>query len=143
MPNKLIKDLKKLENKKQAELLQGFFKTGKGQYGEWDIFLGIKVPIQRKVCSKYDLSLEAIQKLLNSKIHEHRLCALFALVAKYKKSNKIEKSKIFKFYLDNSKKINNWDLVDLSAPNIMGDFLLEKDNLLLVHVLHTPLQYFE
>jgi 3-methyladenine DNA glycosylase AlkD len=126
MPHKLIRDLKKLEDKKQAEILQRFFKTGKGQYGEGDIFLGIKVPIQRKVCKGYgDLSLEAIQKLLDSRIHEHRLCGLFVLVSKYKKSNKIQKGKIFKFYLKNAKKVNNWDLVDLSAPNIVGDYLLE------------------
>ncbi len=126
MPHKLIKELKGLSNSKQSEILQGFFKTGKGQYGEGDIFLGIKVPIQRQACKKYNLSLEAIQKLLNSKIHEHRLCALFTLVAKYKKvKNKKEKGKIFKFYIKNAKKINNWDLVDLSAPNIVGDYLLE------------------
>ena len=130
MPTELMKDLKKLEDKKQAEILQRFFKTGKGQYGEGDIFLGIKVPIQRKVCKSYgNLSLEAIQKLLNSSIHEHRLCALFVLVSKYKKANKIEKGKIFRFYLKNAKRINNWDLVDLSAPNIVGEYLLEHPEL--------------
>jgi 3-methyladenine DNA glycosylase AlkD len=126
MPHKLIKDLRKLKDKKQAENLQRFFKTGKGEYGEGDVFLGIKVPIQRKICKNYgDLNLNAIQKLLNSKIHEHRLCGLFVLVSKYKKSK--NKKEIFKFYLKNTKKINNWDLVDLSSPNIVGEYLLNKD----------------
>lgn len=123
---KLIKELEKVQDKKQAELLQRFFKTGKGEYGEGDIFLGIKVPVQRKICSKYDLELEDIQELLNSGIHEHRLCAIFALVAKYKKHEKL-RGKIFRFYLKNTKRINNWDLVDLSAHKIVGDYLLDKD----------------
>jgi len=130
MPSKLIKELEKLEDKKQAEILQRFFKTGKGQYGEGDVFLGIKVPIQRKVCKNYgNLSLDAIQKLLNSNIHEHRLCGLFVLVSKYKKADNNEKGKIFRFYIKNAKKINNWDLVDLSAPGIVGNYILENPEL--------------
>ena len=125
MLNSLKKELQKLSNPKQAKLLQRFFKTGKGQYGEGDIFLGIKVPVQRKTAKKYKLSLNEIQKLLNSKIHEHRLIGLFILIDKYKKSNNIDKGKIFNFYLKNTKKINNWDLVDLSAPNIVGNYLIE------------------
>ena len=125
--NNLKKDLQNLANPKQAELLQGFFKTGKGQYGEGDIFLGIKVPEQRKVAKKYpDLSLNPIRELLSSKIHEHRLTSLFILIDKYKKSDEKEKKEIFNFYLKNTKNINNWDLVDLSAPNIVGNFLLDK-----------------
>lgn len=120
-------DLKKLANPKQAALLQRFFKTGKGEYGEGDIFLGIKVPEQRKVAKKYDLSLKEIQELLNSKIHEHRLTSLFILIKKYNKSNENEKKKIFEFYLKNTKNINNWDLIDLSAPKIVGNYLLDKD----------------
>jgi len=131
MLNKLIKELKSLENKKQAELLQGFFKTGKGQYGEGDIFLGIKVPVQRSVAKKYlDLSLEDVQELINSGIHEHRLVGLLILVERFKKSE--EKKEIFDFYLKNSRKINNWDLVDLSAHKIVGAFLLDKDRNILL-----------
>ena len=130
MPKKLIKELDRLGDKKQAESLKKFFKTGKGQYGEGDIFLGIKVPVQRKVCSKYDFELKDIQQLLNSKIHEHRLCGLFSLISKYKKANKIERGRIFSFYLRNSKKINNWDLVDLSAPNIVGDYLFKNPKII-------------
>ena len=125
------KDLQKLANPKQAEILQRFFKTGKGEYGEGDIFLGIKVPEQREVAKKYDLTLEEIQDLLSDKVHEYRLTALFILVNKYKKSDKKNKKEIFDFYLKNTKSINNWDLVDLSAPNIVGDYLLDKDKSIL------------
>lgn len=121
------KNLQRLANPEQAKILQRFFKTGKGQYGEGDIFLGIKVPEQRKVAKKYlDLSLKEIQEMLSSKIHEHRLTSLFILIEKYKKSNDNEKKKIFDFYLKKTKNINNWDLVDLSAPNIAGDYLSDK-----------------
>lgn len=129
MLNNLIKELESLADSKQAELLQRFFKTGKGQYGEGDVFLGIKVPIQRGVAKRYEnLSLKEIQELLNSKIHEHRMVGLFILLDKYKSE---DKRKIFEFYLKNSKRINNWDLVDLSAPNIPGNFLLDKDKTIL------------
>jgi 3-methyladenine DNA glycosylase AlkD len=135
MLKNLISDLKKLEDKKQAQLLQGFFKTGKGQYGEGDIFLGIKVPVQRKVARNYnDLSLKDIQTLLNSKIHEHRLCALFILTHKYEKTKKKE---IVDFYLKNAKKVNNWDLVDSSAHKILGDYLLDKDKKILYQLANS------
>lgn len=128
----LKKDLEKLSDKKQAALLLGFFKTGKGQYGEGDIFLGIKVPVQRKIAKKYkDLSVKDTESLLKSKIHEHRLVALFILIDIYKRADKKEKKTIFNLYLKNYKWINNWDLVDLSAPNIVGDYLLDKDRSIL------------
>ncbi len=127
MLNSLIQELEKLANPKQAEMCLKFFKTGKGEYGEGDIFLGIKVPVQRKIASKYSgLPLIKIQELLNSKIHEHRQVGLFILTDKYKKSSEQERANIFNFYLKNTKNINNWDLVDLSAPNIVGDFLSDK-----------------
>jgi 3-methyladenine DNA glycosylase AlkD len=128
MLNKLKKELDSLADKKKAVILQGFFKTGKGQYGEGDIFLGIKVPVQRGVAKKYlDLLLSDIQKLLNTKIHEYRLVALFILIDKYQKGSDNEKKKIYNLYLKNYNNINNWDLVDLSAPKIVGDYLLNKD----------------
>lgn len=125
---KLQKELKSLANPIQAANLQRFFKTGKGQYGEGDVFLGIYVPIQRQAAKKYaDLSLAELGKLIKSKIHEERLVSLFILIMKYKKADEAGKKKIFDFYLKHAKHINNWDLVDLSAPNIVGDYLLEKD----------------
>ena len=127
--NDFKKELNSFGNKNQAIILRGFFKTGKGQYGEGDIFLGIKVPIQRNISKKYDLELSEIQELFNSKIHEHRLCALFILIEKYKKSS--NKKQIFDFYLKNTKNVNNWDLVDLSAHNIIGNYLLDKDRFII------------
>ena len=123
----LRKDLKKSSNKDKAKLLQRFFKTGKGEYAEGDIFLGISVPQQRKLAKKYsNLDILTLQSLLDSKIHEERLIALLILVENYKKSHEEQKYQISSFYLKNTKNINNWDLVDLSAPNILGNYLLEK-----------------
>ena len=128
MLNELKKELRELSNETQAKTLQRFFKTGKGEYGEGDIFLGIKVPVQRKVAKKHhNLELESIQNLLNSKIHEYRFTALVILMNQYPKN----KEKIFNFYLKNLKNINNWDLVDVSAPRIVGDFLLDKNRKIL------------
>lgn len=125
MLDELKKELSALANPEQAANLQRFFKTGKGEYGEGDIFIGIKVPVQRAVAKKHlDLSYNDLQELLNSKIHEHRLIALIILVNKYKKlkKDKLKQREIYEFYLKNTERINNWDLVDLSAPNIVGDF---------------------
>src|SRR3989338_2428805 len=124
----LKKDLHKLANPEQAKLLQRFFKTGRGEYGEGDVFLGIIVPDQRKIAGKYKfLNLKDIQYLLNSKFHEERMVALFILVEQYKKGDELLRKKIFDFYLNNTKKINNWDLVDLSAVKIIGHYLYGKD----------------
>lgn len=125
MLNELKKDIENEKNPEQSKNLQRFFKTGKGEYGEGDVFLGIKVPIQRKIAKRYtELSFNDLQTLLDSKIHENRLIALIILVNKYKKYKKdtTKKRQIFEFYLKNTSNINNWDLVDLSAPNIVGDF---------------------
>ena len=125
--NELKKELESLADKKQAALLQRFFKTGKGEYAEGDIFLGIKVPVQRAVAKKYrDLSLTDIQQLLNSKIHEHRLIALLIMIQKFDQAEEDARKEIFEAYLRNTHNINNWDLVDLSAPNIVGNYLLDK-----------------
>ncbi len=150
---KIINDLQKLKNPAQAKNLQRFFKTGKGEYGAGDIFLGISVPEQRKIAKKYyqDATFADIQKLLNSKIHEHRLVALLMLVAKFNspnchphesedpvllwdsrfRGNDNKKKEIFKFYFKNIKNINNWDLVDLSAHKIVGSYLLDRDKKIL------------
>lgn len=120
--------LQKLANPEKALLYAQFFKTGKGEYGEGDKFLGIVVPEQRKAAQKYsNLSLPELQQLLSSKIHEYRLTALFTLLKKYQKATESEKKELFDFYLHNTKNINNWDLVDSSAPYIVGTYLLDKD----------------
>ena len=129
----ILNEFQNLKNPEKAQILSRFFKTGKGQYGEGDIFLGIKVPEQRKLAKKYSgLSIKDIEALLKSGIHEQRLTALLILIIKYKKADLSEKQKIFDFYLKNTKFINNWDLVDLSAPNIVGHFLFDKDKFILI-----------
>ncbi|NCN07721.1 DNA alkylation repair protein [Candidatus Falkowbacteria bacterium] len=123
----LTKELESLSNKKKAIVLQGFFKTGPGEYGEGDVFLGIVVPVQRQVAKKYlDLRYSDLKQLLNSKTHEYRLVAVLILVTNYKTSDGKIQKQIFNFYLKNLKYINNWDLVDLSAPNIIGNYLLNQ-----------------
>ena len=129
MLDKLRLDLQKIADPIKAKNYARFFKTGKGEYGEGDNFLGVVVPNQRQIAVKYkDLSLVDLQKLLSSNIHEYRLTALFILVSQYKqfKKDKEKRGVIIKFYLKNTKNINNWDLVDSSAHYILGDYLLDK-----------------
>jgi len=124
----LRSELKKEADQEQAVNLQRFFKTGKGEYGEGDIFYGIKVPVQRRTAKNYrDISLEDVGELLNSPIHEERLVSLFILVDQYTTGDDKTKEKIFRFYIKNTGKINNWDLVDLSAPKIIGAHLFNRD----------------
>jgi len=128
----LKKDLENLADPEKAKILSRFFKTGKGQYGEGDFFLGIVVPKQRTIAKKYArLPLGDIGRLLKSKIHEHRLVSLLILVNTYKNADKKDREKIVDFYLKQKRNINNWDLVDLSAPNILGEYLLDKDRTVL------------
>lgn len=132
MLDQIRNELENLGDPERAKKLSGFFKTGKGQYGEGDVFLGIPVPIQRKVSKKYQsLTLVDLQKLLVSKIHENRLTALLILVLKYGKGDQRTKKNIFNFYLKNSFYVNNWDLVDLTAPKIVGNYLLDKNRSIL------------
>lgn len=122
------KEMQKLADPARAKVMQGFFKTGPGQYGEGDIFLGITVPQSRKLAKKYtSMSLADVKKLLQSKIHEERLVALLVIVERYKS----DPDKTARFYLDNLKHVNNWDLVDLTAPNILGAHLLGRDRAIL------------
>jgi len=119
--------LRKLGNKQKARILQGFFKTGRGEYAEDDIFLGVRVPEIRKLAGEYqDISITDVQKLLKSPIHEERLLALIIFVIKYSKGNDVVKKRIYELYLKNTRHINNWDLVDLSAEKIVGDYLTDK-----------------
>jgi 3-methyladenine DNA glycosylase AlkD len=122
----LRKELFKFKDSEQAKNLSRFFKTDKGDYGEGDKFLGIKMAPQRVIARKYkDLPLLSVQSLLDSKYHEERMLGLLILVYKYQDSD--DKESICKFYLKNWKAINNWDLVDVTTPQIVGDYLLEKD----------------
>ncbi len=122
------KALKKHGTKTKARSSSWFFKTGKGQYGYGDVFIGVTVPEQRKVAKHFkDLPLPEIKKLLLSKYHECRLTALIILVAQFNAGDEKTREKIAKFYLVNAKRVNNWDLVDSSAPYILGQYLLHKD----------------
>ncbi len=123
----LKKELKSNANSKQAKILQRFFKTGKGEYAEGDIFWGLKVGELRTIAKKYSvLKLKDVEKLLNSKIHEQRLVALFILTHQFEEGEQGLRKKIFNLYLKNTKYINNWDLIDLSAPKIVGAYLFDK-----------------
>ncbi len=135
-----IKDaLKEKADAGQAALLQRFFKTGKGEYGEGDIFIGIKVPELRKTAKEFrEMPLTEVEELLKSNIHEERLTALMILIFKYEKESVGGKGKIFNIYLKNTKYINNWDLVDLTAPQIVGDYLLERDKSILIRLASSP-----
>lgn len=121
-------DIRKSANPIKAKLLSRYFKTGKGEYGEGDIFLGITVPELRTIAKKYiSLPLKDVEKLLTSKIHEERFISLEILAMKFESADEKEKKEIFDFYLKNRKCINNWDLVDNSAHEILGRYLLDKD----------------
>ncbi len=122
------KTLESLANPAIAEHSQRFFKTGKGEYGEGDKFLGIRVPVLRKQVGRYKAtSLKDVLRLLNSSFHEERLFALLLLVKKFKQANEREKTEIYELYLNNTKQINNWDLVDSSANHIVGAYLENRD----------------
>jgi 3-methyladenine DNA glycosylase AlkD len=122
------KRLLDLEDKEKAKTLQRFFKTGPGEYGEGDIFLGVMVPQLRKLSKEYgELDLGEVEALLKSSVHEERLLALLILIRKYMRGDEAEKKKIYGLYLKSTRWINNWDLVDLSAPNIVGDFLMNRN----------------
>lgn len=129
MIDKIHKKLKNLANPQKVEILQRFFKTGKGEYGEGDKFLGVVVPDIRKIAKKYSqaVTLKDLKHLVKSKYHEERLLALIMLVLKYAKVDAKEQEKIYKFYLNHTKYINNWDLVDLTAEHIVGAYLEDKD----------------
>ncbi|MDO8558884.1 MAG: DNA alkylation repair protein [bacterium] len=127
----LKKELRSMANPEKAKLLQGFFKTGRGEYGEGDIFLGVTVPELRKISGKYvGLNLTDVIKLLHSEIHEERLAALLVMIDKFQAGE--EQEKIYNLYLQNTEYINNWDLVDLSAHKIVGAHLSDKPKSILI-----------
>jgi len=118
----VVNALKLVATEERRKVNEWFFKTGKGEYGYGDIFLGITMPNIRRIAKKFsqEISLQELTKLIQSPIHEVRLCALIILVNKY---NKEEPDRIYHYYLKHLNSINNWDLVDSSAPYIVGDYL--------------------
>ncbi len=128
MISKISSEIKSLGNKERAAVSQRFFKTGKGQYGEGDIFIGLTVPVSRMIAEKYaDIPLGSVKLLLHSRIHEERLIALLILAEKFGKAGEKQKKEIVHFYLRNTAFVNNWDLVDLSADKIIGAYLSDKN----------------
>ena len=124
----IIRALKEVSSKEKALSSAWFFKTRPGQYGHGDVFIGVTVPEQRKVAKEFqDLPLSEITKLLESKVHEHRLTALEILVMQFERGDRKIQEKIARFYLKHTKYINNWDLVDTSARYILGEYLASKD----------------
>ena len=118
----VVNALKLVASEERRKVNEWFFKTGKGEYGYGDIFLGVTAPDIRRIAKKFsqEISLQELTELIRSPIHEVRLCALIILVNKYKKENS---DKIYQYYMDHLTAINNWDLVDSSAPYIVGDYL--------------------
>jgi 3-methyladenine DNA glycosylase AlkD len=124
----ITKRLLALGDKERAAVSQRFFKTGPGQYGEGDVFIGIKVPVLRKLAKEYlDLSLKDIQTILRSKYHEQRLLSLLVMVGRFAKGDQNKRKSIYQLYLKNTGFINNWDLVDTSAHYIVGPHLFDKN----------------
>ena len=123
------KQLHKQENPLRAAHSMGFFRTGKGEYGEGDQFLGLTVPQQRQIAKQFkDLPLGEVQKLLSGPFHEYRQVALIIMAERAKKADEAQGKELYDYYLKNTKYVNNWDLVDTSAPAIVGAYLLGKNH---------------
>ncbi|MCX6004251.1 MAG: DNA alkylation repair protein [Chloroflexi bacterium] len=115
-------------DRQRAQVSQRYFKSGKGQYGEGDVFAGLSTTDIREISSKcLGLSVEEIEQVLSDSIHEMRNIALVTMTAQYKRAPAADKKKYFDLYLRNTKYINNWDMVDISAPQIVGDYLLKRN----------------
>lgn len=126
----IVKEVTRLRDKDKGAFAMRFFRTGKGQYGEGDIFYGLTVPTSRKIASKYiEINLKDLEEVIKNKVHEIRLIALIILNTKYKRAKtEKEREALVKFYLKNISYINNWDLVDVSAYNILGAYLKDKSD---------------
>lgn len=125
---KLQHALRKLGDPKRAKTSQSFFKTGPGEYGEGDVFIGVTMPDLRKVAKVFlQTPFSELELLLQSEVHEDRLVALVILTEQYKKASSSEQKKLTRFYLNHRDRVNNWDLVDVSAPTLLGQSLVEGD----------------
>ena len=136
----ITSELQALSNAEKREIFPRFFKTGKGEYGEGDRFLGVTVPNIRAIAKLHkDISIEEIRELIQSEWHEVRLCALMIMVEKSKKKDEALRKELFNLYLSQTKRINNWDLVDLSCRFIIGEYLLDKSRDILYQLAQSPL----
>ena len=136
----ITSELQALSNAEKREIFPRFFKTGKGEYGEGDRFLGVTVPNIRAIAKLHkDISIEEIRDLIQSEWHEVRLCALIIMVEKSKKKDEALRKELFNLYLSQTERINNWDLVDLSCRFIIGEYLLDKSRDILYQLAQSPL----
>lgn len=136
---RLLAELQQKADSEVAQHSQRYFKTGEGEYGEGDIFLGIRVPELRKLSRRFKkLSLEACSDLLHSPHHETRLIALYILVMQFEKADAAEQKAIYELYLSLTDRVNNWDLVDSSAHKIVGPYLYDKDRSVLLELARSP-----
>lgn len=128
MPSEIRRDLRAARDPNKAAFFPRFFKTGPGQYGEGDRFYGVTVPNIRRVAKRYaHLPLSTLAELLQDPVHEVRLCAVLILVDQFQRGDATTRQTIASFYVQHAKQVNNWDLVDASAPHILGTWLLERD----------------
>ena len=136
----ITNELQALSDTEKREIFPKFFKAGKGEYGEGDRFLGVTVPNIRAIAKLHkDISIEEIRDLIQSEWHEVRLCALIIMVEKSKKKDEALRKELFNLYLSQTKRINNWDLVDLSCRFIIGEYLLDKSRDILYQLAQSPL----
>lgn len=136
----ISRELRALASPETAANLQRFFKTGPGQYGEGDVFLGIKVPLLRALAKQHrDSDLATVSQLLDSGYHEERLFALLLLVQFYDTADEAARQAVYDLYLGHTHRINNWDLVDLSAPRIVGRHLQGRPRKILYQLARSPL----
>lgn len=120
------RDLMEAARPDKVEVLASFFKSGRGEYGEGDVFIGVSVPDNRRVARRHlDAGLDDVRRLLQSPVHEVRLCALLVLVEQYRRGDAARRREIYDFYLTVTDRINNWDLVDLSCQYIIGPQLMD------------------
>ena len=137
--DELRRRLRKAAEPGRAETLQRFFKTGPGEYGEGDVFLGVPVPAVRKIAHRFHaLEVEDVLQLLRSPVHEERLVALVWLVRRYERGDEGVRQAVYELYLDNTDRVNNWDLVDVSAPQIVGAHLLDRPRGVLDRLARSP-----
>jgi 3-methyladenine DNA glycosylase AlkD len=135
----ILRHLKQLGDPEDARFLQGFFKTGPGQYGEGDVFLGVRVPVTRKLARQYrDTSLAQVTKLLTSKYHEARLLALLTMVYQFRNGDSGTQKRTYDVYRSHLRWINNWDLIDGSAGYIVGGYLVNRSRTPLVRLARSP-----
>lgn len=142
---KVIQNLKAFASEEKAEVLKRFFKTGKGEYAEGDVFIGITVPNIRSVCKKFykELSLDDLDFFISNPIHEYRLFALLYVTYLFIKSSVDERESIFNWYMDHIDFVNNWDLVDLSCHEIVGEFLKGRDRKVLYDLIVSESMWYQ